>query len=70
MIVLGGPRYVPPHPATPLSVNYPPVDRHIMSLRPHHVKKSPEDRFKKWLAKYDPQVVGERIRQSLESSEA
>jgi len=33
------------------------------------MKKTPEDRFKKWLAKYDPQVVGERIKQSLESSE-
>jgi hypothetical protein len=33
------------------------------------VKKTPEDRYRKWLAKYDPQVVGERIKQSLESSE-
>jgi len=32
------------------------------------VKKTPEDSYRKWLAKYDPQVVGERIRQSLESS--
>jgi len=33
------------------------------------VKKTPEDRFKKWLAKYDPQLMAERIKQSLESSE-
>jgi len=24
------------------------------------VKKTPEDRYRKWLAKYDPQVVGEK----------
>ena len=33
------------------------------------MKKAPEDRFKKWLAKYDPQVVAERIKQSLETRE-
>jgi len=33
------------------------------------VKKTPEDRYRKWLAKYDPQVVAERIKQSLESNE-
>lgn len=24
-------------------------------------KKSPEDRLKKWLAKYDPEVIGKRF---------
>jgi len=69
MIDLPHPRYVPPHPTTPLSVNSPPVDRHIPHMSRRHVKKTPEDRFKKWLAKYDPQVMSERIKQSMESSE-
>ena len=33
------------------------------------MKKTPEDRFKKWLAKYDPQLVAERVKQSLEQQE-
>jgi hypothetical protein len=53
-----------PHPRL-----LPPLDRHITRTSRLHVKKSPEDRFKKWLAKYDPQVVGERIKQSLEQHE-
>ena len=33
------------------------------------MKKTPEDRYRKWLAKYDPQVVAERVKQSLEQQE-
>jgi hypothetical protein len=62
------PRYVPPHPASLLPANPPHADRHIPHTSRLHVKKTPEDRYRKWLAKYDPQVVAERIKQSLESS--